>query len=570
MNTFHTTRRRLPALLLSWAAALCWITASPVLAAPGDKPLVDPVQYSSAPNASLPSAVEAAAISHGSVKLSTRQVPYTATTGHLTAFDADSGKAKASMFYVAYTVDRGKPADRPVTFFYNGGPGSATIWLHLGSFGPKRMDTGVPDVVKPGKMNLVDSRESLLDVTDLVFVDAVGTGYSQAIAPYTNRKLWGVDVDAEVFRDFITRYIDVNKRSASPKYLYGESYGGIRTGVLAKLMEQAGVSLAGVIMNSPILNFNANCDAAFRAVSCEGFVPSYSATGAFFDKVTPPPTDVNAFLEEMRTFTAETYAPANDAWLKDKTPPPPSLPPQLEANTGLDASYWEDDLNVTPGTYRTELLPAMLLGRYDARMALPKNSPPVRNGEDPSLVFIETAFVAALDRYLPETLLYTNASPYAVFASVIWDFRHDGKLLPDVVPDLAAAVKLNPAMKVLTVHGWQDFATPFFQTEQDLMRIEVPILRQRSYDGGHMTYLDDASRPQMKADLRAYYRGVLPPERPVQPTLLRHAKPLTPQEQAWLEAPLPPVRAGAIETTRRDPWVPDELKRQDEERPGNR
>ena len=191
------------------------------------------------------------------------------------------------MFYVAYTV-AGAAAARPLVFFYNGGPGSATIWLHLGSFAPRRVVTHAPALAVPLPFELVDNAESLIDVADLVFVDAVGTGYSEAVAPYTNQSFWGVDGDAALMRDFIARYVAVNQRAASPTFVLGESYGTTRSAVLADLMLAAGMRLDGVIVLSSVLDYNSNCDLfAPGGLSCEGFLPSYGETGAWHGRVQP-------------------------------------------------------------------------------------------------------------------------------------------------------------------------------------------------------------------------------------------------------------------------------------------
>jgi hypothetical protein len=172
----------------------------------------DPVSYSSAANASLPNAAELTSVTHHQLTVNGTVLNYTATVGHMSALSA-SQAPQASFFYVAYTLDGAAPATRPVTFFYNGGPGSATVWLHLGSFGPKRLDTGEPNMSGTPPYPLVDNAESMLDLTDLVFVDAVGTGFSEAIAPNNNLSFWGVDADAAVFRDFVMRYATVNNRA---------------------------------------------------------------------------------------------------------------------------------------------------------------------------------------------------------------------------------------------------------------------------------------------------------------------------------------------------------------------
>jgi len=481
---------------------------APVPGPAPDGSYTDPASYSAQPDASLAGAVEAAATSKHRISVNGATIAYTATAGHLSARNPVSGQAEASFFYVAYTADNQPVATRPVTFFYNGGPGSASVWLHLGSFGPKRLVTGVPSTTGPRPFPLVDNESSLIDSSDLVFVNAVGTGLSEALAPYTNRSFWGVDADAAVFRDFVVRYLAVNNRGASPKFLFGESYGGPRTAVLAHLLESAGVALDGLVLQSPALDYNSNC--AGVSVSCEGYLPSYAAVGFNYALLLPMPGDLGVYMTQMRDFSATRYGPAVRLYLNG-APVPPDLPPLLGGTTGLAASLWQSNFNLGPDIYRNRLLANTLLGRYDARMAAPFGSALASEG-DPSSTFITASFASAINDYLRNTLRYTNASSYVILSNAIdsWDFSHDGNPLPDTVPDLGAALAQNPRLRVLAMSGYDDLATPFYQTERDLARLaQNPRIVVRNYIGGHMTYLDDGSRPLQKADLAAFYRGTL-------------------------------------------------------------
>jgi carboxypeptidase C (cathepsin A) len=497
-------------------------TAAPPLTPPVTPPvtptspagaLADPVMYNGAATASLASASELAATAHGQLALDGVRLDYTATTGHLTARDARTGVPTVSFFYVAYTLDNQPAANRPVTFFYNGGPGSASMWLHLGSYGPKRVAANQPGntmLATPAQM--VDNAESMLDISDLVFVDAVGTGYSQAIAPSSNQSYWSVDADAAAFRDFVQRYVAANSRQSSPKYLFGESYGGPRTAVLANLLETAGTRLAGVILQSPILDYNANC-AVFETsaeVSCEGYVPSYAAIGAYHQRANPLPSDFTSYIQQARDFAAGAYRSAMTGYLQSRLAPPPAVATQLAAYTGIAAPNWQDNLNRGPGYIQRNIVPGdMLTGRYDARVVAPRSSP-LSAGGDPSLAVINDAFVSGMRSYLTDTLHYSAASNYLPFNDFIdrWNFSHDGKVLPDTVPDLAAAITINPALKVLSLSGYYDLATPFHQTEKDLARLGASQnIVIRNYHSGHMGYLDNAARRAARADLAAFYQG---------------------------------------------------------------
>lgn len=480
---------------------------------PPAQTFTDNTVYSSAGNASLSSAAELSAVTHAQITVGARALSYTATTGHLSARALTTGTPSASFFYVAYTLDGQAAATRPVTFFYNGGPGSATVWLHLGSFGPKRLVSGHP-AVTGGLFPLVDNAESLLDVSDLVFVDAIGSGYSEAIAPNTNQSFWGVDSDAAAFRDFVMRYVTVNNRGTSPKFLYGESYGGPRTGVLAFLLESAGVHLNGIVLQSPAMNYNTNCGVVTAFISCGSFLPSYGATGSWYNLTTPNAgvAGLPVFMTQMRALATNEYQPAVRSFITSGTAPSPALLTTLSANTGVPVATWQSRFNLDADTVELNLIPGSRLGRYDSRVSVPNVSPLAV--DDPSSTSITPSFSSGIANYLTGTLLYTTPSNYTLSSGAIntWNFTHDGLQVPDTIPDLAAALALNPRMKVLAMNGYHDLATPFFQTELDLARLgNNPNVQLKNYIGGHMTYLTDASRVQQKADLVLFYQGALGP-----------------------------------------------------------
>lgn len=361
---------------------------------------------------------------------------------------------------------------------------------------------------------LVDNAETLLDVSDLVFVDAVGCGYSTAIAPNENRTFWGVDADAGVFRDFVMRYLAANNRDSSPRFLFGESYGAPRTAVLANFLERSGVALSGVVLQSSALNYNVNCGITdSRSVGCGGYVPSYGATAVWYGRVIPDPgvAAIPEFMGPMRTLAADQYEPALQRWMSAGVFPDATLLAQLSSTTGLPVSKWQANFNLRPGYYQLNLMPGTLIGRYDARVSTVDNSVP--NGEnDPSSSLIAPSFAYRITEYLSGTLRHTTPSTYVLLSNAIetWNFSHDGRELPDTIPDLAAALAHNPRLKVFSMSGYHDLATPFFTTERDLARLGAGAnLTERNYVGGHMTYLDDAARRQQKADLAQFYRSAL-------------------------------------------------------------
>ncbi|HWY26007.1 MAG TPA: hypothetical protein VNX47_13865, partial [Nevskia sp.] len=326
---------------------------------------------------------EAAVASQGQVDVGGRGIAYTAKAGTL-LIRGDDGKPQASVFYVAYTADGGKngASSRPVTFLYNGGPGSASLWLHMGSFGPVRIATASPEATAPAPYRVIANGDSLLDRSDLVFVDAIGTGFSKPVGKASGKDFWGVDQDAGAFARFIERYLTVNQRWNSPKFLIGESYGTPRSAVLARMLQDDGVALNGVVLVSSILNYGARIPGLDEEFI--DYLPSYAAIAWYHDKLNPKPADLAAYVQEVRGFARGEYAAALAQGHNLPKAQLDAVAAKLSRYTGLSAPYIEDaNLRVTAARFRAELLRGerRTMGRYDARF---EGIDPDAGGENPA------------------------------------------------------------------------------------------------------------------------------------------------------------------------------------------
>ena len=463
-----------------------------------------------------------------------KSIRYTATAGNL-LLRGDDDQPNASMFYVAYTLDGvSDPRTRPVTFLYNGGPGSASMWLHMGSVGPVRVVTASPDATGPGPYDVVSNQQSLLDKSDLVFIDAIGAGYSRPVGRGTQRDFSGVDQDVRAFQKFIDRYVSGNHRWNSPRFLFGESYGTARSAALVDALQNAGMSMNGVVLLSSVLNYfdrAPGTDGQFI-----GNLPSYAAIAWHYNKASRQGKDEKAFLDEVRAYARGAYAEALAQGHNLPQAQRDAAAVKLAGYTGLSAQYIKEaNLRITPERFRKELLrdQRVILGRYDARFeGSDVDAAGEAPGYDPSDAAIVGAYVSALHDYLERELKYTSEDSYLPSGpgvNQMWDHNHrlgsqvpaggggGGQPMRDAYTagDLADAMRKNPKLRVLSLNGLFDLATPFFITEYDLAHIELePKLRANIefayYPSGHMVYLNVDALKQMKADLAAFYAKAAP------------------------------------------------------------
>lgn len=507
--------KRLAVLIvgLSWLASPTGVWAQPP-AGGGDK--------AEMPAATKETPKPEVSVTEHSIVIGGKSIAYTATAGTLVLRD-DKDEPTAQFGYTAYTMKGVKdPRTRPVTFAYNGGPGSSSIWLHLGVLGPRRVVTTDAGPTPPPPYQLVDNAESMLDVSDVVMIDPVGTGYSHAIGKKENKDFWGTDPDIESVSQFIFQYVSDNERWNSPKYLLGESYGTTRSaGVVAHLWNDKGMAMNGVILVSVALDIEAIFEWPGNDRPYPLFVPTYAATAWYHHKLPNQPATLEPFLTEVRKWALGPYA---SALLKgDKLPAAErdQVVAQFHRYTGLSEDYIRRaNLRVRQGQFTHELLGGdrETVGRLDSRFTGFTFNQLAEEAEyDPQSEAVSAAYTAAFLDYYHRELGFGKDKTYHVSGNVFssWDFKHQipgsGFPLPMVNtgPDLAQAMGLNPHLRVLVLNGYYDLATPFLAAEsmfdhlgldaQQSARIEM-----KYYEAGHMMYLHEPSLKAMKKDVAEF------------------------------------------------------------------
>jgi carboxypeptidase C (cathepsin A) len=491
-------------------------------------------------------AVQADSLTEGSVTVGGQAIAYKAVAGTLTVgatnsqdaligldgkLLADSGEKApekledaaptARIFYTAYFKKGAASETRPVTFLYNGGPGSSTMWLHMGSFGPKRVVTTdtVHEAAAPYK--IVNNDYSLLDVSDLVFIDAPGTGFSRIFGKGKEAAFWGLDADAHAFEKFIRRFLTKYDRWNSPKYLFGESYGTPRSAVLSA--DLRGVDLNGIVLLSAILSFdnsaddpkvNPGVDQAFALA-----LPTMAASAWYHKRVPNPTATLEPFLAEVEKFALGEYM---TALLQGSELPEDRrqvIASKLHDYTGLPVAYiLKSDLRIEGGAFSKELQDeaGITTGRLDTRYEGP-DMDRLSEGAmyDPQSIAISSAYTTAINQYLRTDLKYGENWTYKTSAygepGFKWPFR-ETESGPNVMPDLARAMKANPKMKVLLSGGYYDLATPYFEGKFEMHHLPIPADLQKNisykyYAAGHMIYVNDAILKQFHEDVAAFIKG---------------------------------------------------------------
>lgn len=491
-------------------AVLFWATAG--LADEAAKPDVK------ADAASMPQPT--VSVTRHSGRFGGQAVDYVATAGETYLTDKD-GKPTAAIFSTSY-VKAGKPdPKRPVTFLFNGGPGSASLWLHMGAFGPKRVlvpSDARDDDAPP--YPVVDNPMSLLDVTDLVFIDPVGTGFSRALGKTEAKEFWSITADAKSIAQFIRIWLRDNGRWNAPKYLGGESYGTTRSAAVVRELEGSydDVALNGVILISTVLDFGAQAEVPGNEMAYIINLPSMAATAWYHDRLPDRPAALKPFLAEARAFATGDYAAALLKGNKLEGPERAAIRARLARLTGLSEAFVDRaDLRVTPGRFFKELLRdrGLTVGRLDSRYTgVDHDNAGEHPDNDPSIYGIDGAYTAAINSYVRGDLKLKLARDYVTIGGVSdWDWRIGqnsySSLYLNVAPYLGQAMRENSGLRVFVGQGYYDFATPFFGAEFALSRTGIPASRVsfHYYESGHMMYVRDDDLAKLSTDIRAFIRA---------------------------------------------------------------
>ncbi len=467
--------------------------------------------------------LEAPVVTHHSFVLNGKTLQYTATTGRM-PIKTHTGVVDARMFYVAYTLDKAGPG-RPLTFAFNGGPGSATIWLHMGAFGPKRVKM-LPNGFMPAPpFELEDNPDSWLDKTDLVFVDAIGTGYSRALTAEAGKKYWGLLGDLDAFGEFIRLYLQQNSRWTSPLYLAGESYGTTRAAGLSGWLIDHGIALNGIVLISTVMNYQASSFAVGNDLGYLTYLPTYALTAAYHKKLAPElNSNPSALLAEVKQFTQSEYPSIlqkGDAITPEERQ---AAIAKLVRFTGLSAKYIaQNNLRIDLAHFDTELLrdENKIVGRLDGRFTGINDSETSQSPEfDPSEAAIRPPYTSTFGNYVKQELGYETDLIYWVLGGGIgpWEFPVTGagrNGFPDTSQMLRHAFVKNPYMHVFVAEGYYDAATPLGGVEYTLSHMGLPEQAHRNirtdyFQAGHMVYIDRPSLDQLKKDVDRLYDETRP------------------------------------------------------------
>jgi len=464
-------------------------------------------------------------VTEHSVRIDGEVIDYSATVGWLIM--EEEGEPIARFGYTAYLRETDQPlGERPIVFAFNGGPGSSSIWLHMGVLGPQRVLVNDADYAPPPARR-IDNEYSILDIADLVMVDPVGTGFSAPVGEAEGERFWGVDQDIESVAAFIRQYVTENGRWASPKFILGESYGGIRgAGLAHHLQSRHSMNLNGLILVSPFLDAGAGRDAVDLNLPHALYLPTLAATAWYHGQIEDQPEQLEPFLAEVEDFALNDYLPALFAGYVIEPERKRRMAERLAAYTGTDPDYWmRANLRVSHQQFVQEMMrdERRIAGRIDSRFVGPMvNALAERMNYDPFFPAVGPAYTAAFFDYLHHDLEYREEVEYKTTAWPLdWDWSHvnpDGRqqVAVNLLPDLSRAMIMNPGLHLHIQQGYYDLATPYSVTNYYLRHLDIPAearerIRYDLYPAGHMMYLHEDSLVQYRNDLVEFIEAALAP-----------------------------------------------------------
>ena len=461
-------------------------------------------------------------VTHHQITVGGKLLHYTATTGRMPIKD-ESGTIEAEMFYVAYTLDGSDAQSRPLTFAFNGGPGSASVWLHMGAVGPRKVVMQPDGWMPASPYRLEDNANTPLDRTDLVLVDAIGTGWSRPADIAKGKKFWSVKGDIASFGEFIRMYITRNERWASPLYLLGESYGTTRSAGLSGYLQDRGISFNGIILLSSILRFDTVETTFGNDEAYELTLPSYTMIAAYHKKLAPDlMQDLAKTRAEVEKWVVTDYA---DALRKGDTLTPQersAIIDQISRYTGLSkADVDEANLRIDVRWFTHRLLADQKLrvGRLDGRYTGPDPQGYLETRfYDPSSSASTPPFTSVFHEYIARELGYKTDMPYNVMSSEVnqnWDWGKGIEGMPETATDLRSAMVKDPYLKVLVMEGYYDLATPYFASTYTMNHMDLGApyhnnISYATYEAGHMVYMKQTELQKMKRDVVNFIDGTLP------------------------------------------------------------